>query len=94
MPLGHRTRRRKLHHKAARRNDDKAPHGGFGGPEDAQRGAVKGAREPSHRGSARKPQHGEQGFNDAPERFTVAFDGPGPVQCVSYPAYRTKQEHK
>ena len=32
----------KLHHKAARRDDDKAPHGGFGRPEHAQHGAVEG----------------------------------------------------
>ena len=92
-PRRHGTRRRKLHHKAPRRDDDKAPHGGFGGPKHTQHGAVDGLRNPRHQGIACKPQHGEKGFNDALERFAVAFDGPVPVHGVSYPAHRTKQEH-
>jgi hypothetical protein len=75
----HRTRGSELHHKAARRDDDKAPHGGFGGPEHTQHGAVEGRRNPRHRGSACKPQHGEKGFDYPLQRFAVAFDAPGPV---------------
>ena len=59
-PRRHRTRGSELHHKTARRDDDKAPHGGFGGPENAQHGAVEGLRKPRHRGFACKPQHGEK----------------------------------
>ena len=76
----------KLHHKAAGRDDNEAPHGGFGGPQHAQHGAVEGLRNPRNRGFACKPQHGEKVRNDTFERFTVAFDGQGPVHGVSYPA--------
>ena len=52
LPLGHRTRRCHLHHKAPRRDDNKAAHGGFGGPEDAQHSVVNGGRNPRNRGIA------------------------------------------
>ena len=45
-----RTRRSKLHHKAARCPDDQAPHGGFGRAEHPQHGAVDRTRKSSHRG--------------------------------------------
>ena len=70
----------KLHHKAAGCDDDKAAHGGFGRPEDAQHGPVQGLRNPPHHSLALKPQHGEKGSDYPFERFTVAFDGQGPVQ--------------
>jgi hypothetical protein len=92
-PRRHRTRRCWLHHKAARRDDDKAAHGGFGGPEHTQHGAVEGMRNPRRRSCAIKPQHGEKCRNYALERFAVAFDGPGPVHSVSLSSIRTKQEH-
>ena len=44
-PRRHGTRRCWLHHKAARRDDNKAAHGGFGGPQHAQHGAVERAAE-------------------------------------------------
>ena len=86
-PLGHGPRGSQLHHKPTRRDDNKSPHGGFGGAEDTQHGVVNGGAQ------AAKPwsptQHGEQGFNYAPERFTVAFDGhvhnPSSSPCTSYP---------
>ena len=40
LPLGHGPRRCHLHYKAAGRDDNKAPDGGFSGPENAQHGAV------------------------------------------------------
>jgi len=88
-PRRHGPRRRELHHKATRRNDNEAPHGGFGGPQHAQHGAVEGLGNSRHRGFACKPQHGEKGFNDALERFAVAFDGPGPVHGGSLSSIRT-----
>ena len=92
VSLGHGTRGCDFHHKVAGRDDNEPPHGGFGGPEDAQHGAVKGLGNPRNRGFAHKPQHGEQGGNYAVERFAVAFDGQVPVHGVSY--LNTKQEHK
>ena len=65
-PRRHGTRRRKLHHKAPCRDDDKATHSGFGGPKNAQHGAVKGLRNPRNRGATHKPQHGEKRFNYPP----------------------------
>ena len=90
-PRRHGARRSKFHYKAARRDDDKAPHGGFGGPEQAQHGSVEGLRNPRHRGGARKPQHGEKDRNYPNERFAVAFDGPGPVHGVSLSNIKNKQ---
>ena len=46
------------------------------GLQHPQHGAVEGVRNPRHRHRAIKPQQGEQGCNDALERFAVAFDGP------------------
>ncbi len=94
FPLWHGTRGRHLHHKAAGRDDDKAAHGGFGGPEDAQHGAVEGVRNPRRCGVACKPEHGEKGRNYGVERFAVAFDGQVPVHGVSLSHKKTKQEHK
>ena len=88
--LWHGTRRHELYHKAARRDDDKAPHGGFSGPEHTQHGAVEGLRNPRHHSFACKPQHGEEHFNYALERFAVAFDGPGPVHGVSLSIIQNK----
>ena len=70
----HRTRRSKLHHKAAGGNDYQAPHGGFGRAEHPQHGAVDRTRKPYHRGRACQLQHGEKVRNDAVERFAVAFN--------------------
>ena len=55
-----RTRGSEFHNKTACRDDHKAPHGGFGGPQHAQHGAVEGLRNPRQRGVACKPQHGEK----------------------------------
>ena len=40
------TRRRRLHHKAPRRNDNEAAQGGFSGPQNAQHGAIGRPRQP------------------------------------------------
>ena len=42
---------------------------------------------PRNRICAIKPQQGEQGRNDAVERFPVKFDGPGPAE-VRLPVHR------
>ncbi len=55
VPLGHGTRRRHLHHKAPRRDDDKAAHGGFGGAEHPQHGAVEGLGNPETAASPSNP---------------------------------------
>ena len=55
LPLGHGTRRRQLHHQPPRRDDDEAAHGGFGGPEHEQHGAVEGLGNPRHRRSPSSP---------------------------------------
>src|SRR5687768_7187714 len=77
------TRRSKLHHKATGCDDNQAPHGGFSGAEYPQHGAVQGPWNPRSRICAIKPQQGEEHFNDALERFAVAFDGPRPVHVIS-----------
>jgi hypothetical protein len=82
-PLGHGTRRRHLHHKTTRRNDNETPDGGFSGVQHAQHGAMEGMGNPPHHICAIKPQHREKGFNDADERFAVALDGQVPVHSVS-----------
>ena len=48
VPLRHGTRGRHLHHQPPGRNDNEAPHGGFGGPQHTQHGAVEGVRNPRH----------------------------------------------
>ena len=55
VPLGHGPRRRQLHHKTPRRDDNQAPHGGFGGPQNPQHGAVEGLRNPRSRGVPSSP---------------------------------------
>ncbi len=81
-PLGHGTRGSKLHHKAPGRDDDQAAQGGLCGPQHEQHGAVQGLGNPRNRGVIIKPQHGEQGCNDAFKRFAVAFDGQVPVKVI------------
>jgi hypothetical protein len=84
VALRHGTRGRHLHHKAARRDDDQAADGGFGGPENAQHGEVNRARQPRNRGFAGKLQHGEKSRNDGVEGFALAFDDQVPVHgCLS-----------
>ena len=51
-------------HKTPCRNDNQAAQGGFGGPENAQHGAVGRPRKPRNRSFAHKPQHGKERFND------------------------------
>jgi hypothetical protein len=81
-PLRHRARRRQLHLKASRRDDDEPAQGGLGRPEHAQHACVKAARNPHRlreRRIAGRSQHRKECRDDRFQCVTVAFDGPGPV---------------
>ena len=59
VSLGHGPRRCHLHHETPGCDDNEAPHGGFGGPQHPQHGAVEAVRNPPHCLGSIKPQQGE-----------------------------------
>jgi hypothetical protein len=69
----------RLHHHAARRNDDQPAHCRFRRPQHAEHGPVDRPRQPLDRITFSKADHGEQRGNDAQQRLAIAFDGQGPV---------------
>ena len=79
----------RLHHHAARRNDDQPPHRGFCRPQHAEHGAVERTGQPLDGIRSGEPDHGEEGGNDAPQRFAIAFNGHGPVHAASKNKKRT-----
>jgi hypothetical protein len=87
------TRRSKLHHKAAGRDDNEAPHGGFGGPQHTQHGAVEGC---GIRETVAWPASPSMAKSSATIPFSASLlrlMAKSQSMMVPYPAYRTKQEH-